>query len=131
MMVDGPAARALGDLAGVGLEQRVCEVFIERLRAIDGPALEKLGAALKGASDAEPAVLRSAFELPPPQRAAIQKALDESFGQPVALKFETAPDLVSGIELTAQGQKLAWSISGYLSALSSDLQAKLGAAEPA
>ena len=76
-------------------------------------------------------MLRSAFELPPPQRAAIQKALDESFGQPVALKFETAPDLVSGIELTAQGQKLAWSISGYLSALSSDLQAKLGAAEPA
>ena len=123
--------RALGDLAGVGLEQRVCEVFIKRLRAIDGPALEKLGAALKGASDAEPAVLRSAFELPPPQRAAIQTALDESFGQPVALKFETAPDLVSGIELTAQGQKLAWSISGYLSALSSDLQAKLGAAEPA
>jgi F-type H+-transporting ATPase subunit b len=123
--------RALGDLAGVSLEQRVCEVFIDRLQAIEGPALEKLGAALKGASDAEPALLRSAFKLPDPQRAAIQTALDKSFGQTIPLKFETTPELVSGIELTAQGQKLAWSISDYLSALSSDLEAKLGAAEPA
>ena len=34
-----------------------------------------------------------------------------------ALRFETAPDLVSGIELTANGQKVAWSIADYLASL--------------
>jgi F-type H+-transporting ATPase subunit b len=54
--------RVLGDLASVSLEQRACEVFIERLRAVDGPARDTLGEALKAASSAEPALLRSAFD---------------------------------------------------------------------
>lgn len=117
--------RVLGDLAGAGLEQRACEVFIERLQALEGPALATLGAALREGSEAEPAVLRSAFELPAPQRAAIQAALDASFGQAIVLRFETAPELVSGIELRARGQKLAWSISGYLAELASGLEQRL------
>lgn len=123
--------RVLGDLAGVSLEQRACEVFIERLQAVEGPAIATLAAALKGVSDAEPALLRSAFELPALQQAAIRSALQASFGQPIALKFEAMPELVSGIELSAQGQKLAWSISDYLMTLSSDLEERLGVTEAA
>ncbi|MBT9598210.1 MAG: F0F1 ATP synthase subunit B [Vitreoscilla sp.] len=123
--------RVLGDLAGVGLEHRVCEVFIQRLQTIEGPALATLGSVLKAVSDTEPALLRSAFELPAPQQAAIQPALDATFGQPIRLKFETMPELVSGIELSAQGQKLAWSMSDYLDALSSSLEERLAVAEPA
>ena len=33
------------------------------------------------------------------------------------MRFETAPDLVSGIELTTNGQKVGWSISDYLASL--------------
>ena len=122
--------RVLGDLASAGLEQQACEVFIARLRAVDGPARDTLGDALKAASAAEPALLRSAFTLPPAQQAAIQAALDACFGQPIPLSFESAPELVSGIELSAQGQKLAWSIADYLAVLSSGLQERLGATEP-
>lgn len=121
--------RVLGDLAGVSLEQRVSEVFIQRLQAVEGHALATLGAALKAVTDADPALLRSAFELPAAQRAAIQTALSESFGRPIPLRFETVPELVSGIELSAQGQKLAWSISDYLDALSSGLKERLSATE--
>ena len=32
-------------------------------------------------------------------------------------RFETAPDLISGIELTTNGQKIAWSIADYLASL--------------
>lgn len=123
--------RVLGDLASVSLEQQACEVFIQRLRALGGEEQATLGAALERASDAEPALARSAFELPAAQQTTIQAALNESFGQHIPLKFETVPDLVSGIELAAHGQKLAWSISDYLSALSSGLQERLGATEPA
>jgi len=124
------ARRVLGDLAGVGLEQRMCEVFIQRLQAIEGEALATLGAALRAVSGGEPAWLRSAFELQAPQQEAIQAALDAVVGQPVPLKFETTLGLVSGLELSAQGQKLAWSISDYLGALSSGLEERLGVAEP-
>lgn len=121
--------RVLGDLASVRLDQQACEVFIQRLRAIDGAVLATLGKALAAASDADPALLRSAFELPAAQRAAIQGALDETLGRPVPLKFDTAPELVSGIELSAQGQKLAWSISDYLDTLSLGLEERPSATE--
>lgn len=123
--------RVLGDLAAVSLEQRACEVFIERLKSADGEALAALGAALKATSAVEPALLRSAFELPAAQRTAMRDALTESFGQPIALAFETAPELVSGIELSVQGLKLAWSISDYLGALSVGLEDQLRVKEPA
>jgi F-type H+-transporting ATPase subunit b len=93
----------------------MCEVFTRRLRTIDGKAKESLGEALKTAS--EPALLRSAFDLPAAQRAAIQKALNETFSADVHVRFETAPDLVSGIELSTNGLKIGWSIADYLSSL--------------
>lgn len=123
--------RVLSDLAAVSLEQRACEVFIQRLKSADGEALAAWGAALKATSDGEPALLRSAFELPAAQRTAMRNALAESFGQPIAMKFETAPELVCGIELSAQGQKLAWSISEYLGALSVGLEGRLRVKESA
>jgi F-type H+-transporting ATPase subunit b len=85
--------------------------------------------------------LRSAFDLPAAQRTAIQNALNETFSVDVSIRFETAPELISGIELIANGQKVAWSISDYLAALgksvdellkekdkaTADAQAKTGA----
>ena len=107
--------KALADLATTSLEERMGEVFISRLRNMDGKAKESLAGAIKTMT--EPALLRSAFDLPVEQRAAIQKALNETFSAEIHIRFETAPDLVSGIELTANGQKVAWSIADYLSSL--------------
>ena len=109
------ARKALTDLATTSLEERMSEVFTRRLRTMDGKAKEGIAAALKTAS--EPAVVRSAFDLPAAQRAAIQKALNETFSAEVPVRFETAPDLISGIELTTNGQKIAWSIADYLASL--------------
>jgi F-type H+-transporting ATPase subunit b len=109
------ARKALTDLATTSLEERMGEVFTRRLRTMDGKAKESLAEALKTTS--EPALMRSAFDLPTEQRTAIQKALNETFSAEVRVRFETAPDLVSGIELTTNGQKVAWSIADYLSSL--------------
>jgi F-type H+-transporting ATPase subunit b len=109
------ARKALTDLATTSLEERLGEVFTRRLREMDGKAKEGLGQALKTASG--PAVVRSAFDLPPAQRAAIQNALNETFSAEVRVRFETAPDLISGIELTTNGQKVAWSIADYLASM--------------
>lgn len=109
------ARKALTDLSATSLEDRMGAVFTARVRALEGKAKEGLAQAL-GAT-AEPALVRSAFDLPEAQRAAIQKALDETFSRKVPLRFETAPDLVGGIELSTNGQKLAWSIDDYLSSM--------------
>jgi F-type H+-transporting ATPase subunit b len=99
----------------VSLEERLGEVFTRRLREMDPAAKAVLAKALMSTSDA--ALVRSAFELPLGQRAAIQNALNENFSAEVRVRFETAPELVSGVELTASGQKVAWSIADYLESL--------------
>ena len=107
--------RTLVDLAGTSLEERMGAVFVQRLRALTGAAKEQLAAALK--TSTLPARVRSAFDLPPEQHAAIQKALNETFSADIHIQFETVPELVSGIELSANGQKVAWSIADYLATL--------------
>jgi len=109
------ARKALTDLAATSLEERLVEVFTRRLHEMDGKEKEELAAALGTASD--PALVRSAFELPAPQRAALQHALDETFAAGIPVRFETAPDVISGIELTANGRRVAWNIADYLTAL--------------
>ena len=65
----------------------------------------------------DPALVRCAFDLPAVQRSAIQNALNETFSSEIRVRFETAPDLISGIELSTNGQKVAWSIADYLASL--------------
>ncbi len=116
------ARKTLTDLAGTSLEERMTVVFTRRLRALDGPVKAGLAAALKNAAD--PVLVRSAFDLPAVQQAAIQQALNETFvdptpshGRTIPVRFATAPDLISGIELSTNGQKVAWSIADYLASL--------------
>lgn len=109
------ARKALTDLAGASLEERVCDVFVGKLRVMDDATKAKLADAMKESQ--EPALVRSAFESSPEQHAALQKAVNETFSADVRLRFETASEVVSGIELSAGGQKVAWSIADYLSTL--------------
>jgi F-type H+-transporting ATPase subunit b len=109
------ARKALADLATTSLEERMGEVFTRRLREMDGQAKASLAEALRSGTD--PALIRSAFDLPPAQRAAIQNALNETFSADIHVRYETAPDLVGGIELSANGLKVAWSIADYLMSL--------------
>jgi F-type H+-transporting ATPase subunit b len=109
------ARKTLTDLAGTTLEERMSEMFTRRLRALRDAAKQGLVPALSASS--APAIVRSAYELSSEQRAAIRQALDECVSHEVDVQFEIAPELVSGIELTSNGQKVAWSISDYLGSL--------------
>jgi F-type H+-transporting ATPase subunit b len=113
------ARRALTDLATTSLEERLGAVFTRRLREMDGKAKETLKAALKTAPEA--AVVRSAFALPDEERAKLQNAINETFAADVHLRFETAPNLISGIEFCVNGQKVAWTVADYLSSMENDV----------
>jgi F-type H+-transporting ATPase subunit b len=117
------ARKALADLANADLEERMGEVFTRRLRIMDAKAKASLATALH--DSASPALLSSSFELPAADQATIQNALNEAFSAEVRVHFVTAPDAVCGIELTANGQKLAWSIADYLKTLEQKADALL------
>jgi len=109
------ARKTLADLAGTSLEESMADLFSRRLRELEGEAKEDLAAALK--AESEPAVVRSAFDLPAKQQQAIEKALHETFSDNLEVRFETAPKVIGGIELVAHGRKVAWSIEDYLASL--------------
>jgi F-type H+-transporting ATPase subunit b len=76
--------------------------------------------------------VRSTFDIPAEQRAAIQNALNETFSAEIRIRFETAPELIAGIELSTDGQKVGWNIADYLASLQQgvdDLLKKKEAAE--
>lgn len=109
------ARRALQDLAGVELEQRMVETFTGRLRALDEQTRTGLTHAATAA--AAPALLRSARDLSPQQQDSIRRTLHDTLAADLPLQFETVPGLLAGIELSVNGSKLAWSIDAYLDAL--------------
>ncbi len=107
--------KTLADLAGMGLEDRIGDVFVQRVRAITGEAKEQLATAFKTSNHT--VSVHSAFDLPPAQKSAIEKAVKETFAPDAQVQFETAPELVSGIEISSGGHKVAWSIADYLTTL--------------
>jgi F-type H+-transporting ATPase subunit b len=107
--------KTLADLAGTSLEERMGDVLVGRVRALTGSAKEQLAAAFKS-SDRQVSV-HSTFELPPAQKSAIESAVKESFAPDAQVQFETAPDLVCGIDLSTNGHKVSWSIADYLATL--------------
>jgi F-type H+-transporting ATPase subunit b len=109
------ARKAFLDLADTSLEERLSEVFIRRLAEMDVQTRQGFAEALETAS--EPAVVRCAFDLPVQQRATIQNALNESFSSEIKLRYETAPNLIGGIEFSVNGWKLAWSLADYMCSL--------------
>ncbi|MFH1820085.1 F0F1 ATP synthase subunit B family protein [Thiobacillus sp.] len=119
------ARKALADLAVETLEARMVDVFLGRLRELDDAAMAEMKSAFKASS--RPLLVRTAFTLAPPHRAAIETALKGILGREMQVQFETAPDLVSGIEVSANGHKVAWSIADYLASLGKGVDALLKA----
>jgi F-type H+-transporting ATPase subunit b len=107
--------KTLANLAGTSLEERMGDVFVNQVRELSGAAKEQIATAFKTSNHT--VSVHSAFDLPPAQRTAIESAVKESFAPDAHVQFETAPELVSGIELSTNGQKVAWSIADYLSTL--------------
>lgn len=98
------SAKVLSDLADTSLEERMIAVFVTRLQALSDKE--------KAVLSSDSALITSAFALSPTQQKAFKAEIKAD-----TLKFKVIPELVSGIEISAGGHKLAWSIADYLDAL--------------
>ena len=116
--------KVLMDLAGTTLEERMLALFLSRLKAIQGEEKEQLLAAIKATQ--HPVIVRTTFGLSPEMSASTEAAMQETLGTELHIRFETAPELISGIELVTDGHKVAWSIADYLRSMETSLAELLG-----
>jgi F-type H+-transporting ATPase subunit b len=109
------ARKALADLSGTSLESQIVTVFLQKLSALSREEAELLRIGLKPNGD--PLSVRSAFDLEPAQQAAVEQAVKNLLGSDVQVQFRVSPLEVGGIELAADGYKLAWTIAEYMDGL--------------
>ena len=117
--------QALQDLANTQVEQRMVDLFATRIRELEPDAKAEISGSIQE-SDGE-VVIRSAFELPAQAQQTITDAVREYRlnGNDLRACFETAPDLISGVQLQAAGHQVAWTIRDYLDHLEEQIQQAL------
>lgn len=109
------AERVLGDLAGESIEACLVDIFVQRLSAMAPKEKTEFSKAI---SDGGRAVqVNSAVALTDSQKTAVRQAVQGLVRGEIDFRFEIRPGLIGGIELIAQGHRLAWSISDYLTSL--------------
>ncbi len=110
------ARKTLSDLSTVSLEASMAAVLVERVNALGDDDRSHLADSLKDKT--QMLYVKSTFELPVEQQQLIVDAANQKFAYDRKLQFETAPDLVCGIELSTEGYRISWSIADYLNQLS-------------
>jgi len=113
------ARKTLKDLADDSLEQRMVNVFINRLKNLNEEERNQLMVAFSTSKN--PVIVRSTFDLIQSQQEEIEKAIKELLGSSVLFTFKTNPEMISGIEIHTNGYKLSWSISEYLSSVEKNI----------
>lgn len=107
--------KTLSDLAGEELEGKIIDLFLRRLEAMDEETRTSLAPVSK---DPDGSVqLRTAFPLTEKQQKRIAQEVKRLFALKGEPKFTVEEDLLAGIELSAKGQKISWTIDDYLLSL--------------
>lgn len=114
--------RALTDLSGSEIDERILNVFLRRLKNLSADEKKKLSAAFDTSKSIP--TFRTSMDLTATQKDLITSALHEILPVAESLKFEVSSSLIGGIELVTDGQKIAWSISDYVSSLQTTLTGK-------
>jgi F-type H+-transporting ATPase subunit b len=109
------ARKTLADMASSSLEEQTVNVFIKRLNESNAEEKQHFIDAFK--SNTNTILVQSAFDLNMKQQDDICNEVNKVLETETHLQFKTEPALISGIDLTTNGYKLAWSISEYLDSI--------------
>lgn len=108
------ARQILRDLGDVELEDRLVDVFVQKLTHLEDSVLQTVR---DSSGDDRPPVVRSAFELGADQRRKLEQAVSSVLGAERRPRFESAAELMTGLELVTDGYKLSWNTSEALGKL--------------
>jgi F-type H+-transporting ATPase subunit b len=119
----GIAGKALRELADTDLQQQTVACFLRLLEQLPSQEAERLRGIVGRDKDHHARIL-TAFEIPGDLRQKLQDEVAERLGITM-LRFEVAPELVCGIELRFNDNKIGWSVNEYLESFSEHLQSSL------
>jgi F-type H+-transporting ATPase subunit b len=105
------ARKALSDLADAELEEQIVRTFIERLKHLDNSTRRAM------AETADGVRIASTFELDSTVRGRLTRAIHECVADGLDVRYEPAPELLCGIEITSGGRRLSWNLARYLDEL--------------
>lgn len=106
--------KAMTDLADTNIQERLVDVFIQRLKNLPQKEKNDLLAALGASPTLQ---IRMAAEVNENIRNNLKDAIQQEFDRKFDIHFVVLPELIGGIELMANGQKISWNITDYLSSL--------------
>ncbi|MFO7529815.1 MAG: hypothetical protein R6W86_13575 [Marinobacter sp.] len=115
-VVESVIRKALQDLADERLEERIAHTFVRQLNSLDEETREAMG------HSGEPATIASSFELEPAQRSTLTRAIHDLIGADLAVNYTRAPELICGIELTCESQRISWNLSDYLEEMTASIE---------
>lgn len=104
--------KTLKDMAEADLEERMAEVFVTKIKELKKEDKDALRQAVENGENK--AVVRSGFEISEAGRQKITKAVREEITEGAEITYDTDPELIMGLELKAQGEKVVWTIRDYL-----------------
>lgn len=111
------ARKSLSALAATELEDAMLDVFVRQLKTLDPITKKTFLDALETNNASQSLEIRTAVELTASQKEKLTEEISRVFSIKLHFAFKTAEALIGGIELSVNGQKLAWSIDEYLTAL--------------
>lgn len=106
------AGKALSDLASASLEEQTLAVFLRRLQNLTPEEQQKLAQAV--ATPKASVTIKTAFDLPAKQRTQLEEAVKQLGGDHLSFVYQTAPQLLGGLELVVPNYKLSWNLADYL-----------------
>lgn len=115
-------SQALSDLADQRLEAAIVSRCLSQLQQLDDDQLHQL------VSDMARLTVRSRFDLDADDRNRLSQQLTERLGRSIDLDYEQAPELIAGIEILGDGQRLSWNLADYMTALDDRVTALLSPA---
>jgi F-type H+-transporting ATPase subunit b len=106
--------QVLKDLSAMDLEERIVDILVERVAAMDEKEREKFRQPLENGGTV---AVTSAFAIPPDVQARLTGALRRHVAADAKVVYEMSDDILSGCELRSDGHKIAWSMKDYIETL--------------
>jgi F-type H+-transporting ATPase subunit b len=107
------ARQALRELADVEIEERMVAAFLKSWL----PRRRRQRSSMPQLAVRASAHRAHGFTLAAPIRERLQQALRDEFATKSEVQFETSPELIAGVEVAFDGQKVAWTFDEFLRSL--------------
>lgn len=122
-------SRALQDLAGQELQERMIEVFINRLKNLDKKKVQRLRHSL--AKENPTVTVTAVFELQSGAKEQLTRALHELFDSQVAVLYARDEELLARVKLDSGNDVVAWNLQKYIAGLRKEIAGVMAGHQPA